>query len=122
MPLTIMKKAFKRFQPVVVNYIRSYKSFSNETLRKDLLNRLFNEVFVNNENGLQRFCELSSNILNKQAPHKKKYARGNQMSFHTKKLSKEIMTRLRLCNNYLKTGMKKLCFSTLKVQKKITKT
>ena len=36
------------------------------------------------------------------APIKKKYARGNQMSFTTKSLSKEIMTRLRLRNKYLK--------------------
>ena len=32
----------------------------------------------------------------------KKYARGNQMSFVTKDLSKKIMTRPRLRNKYLK--------------------
>ena len=36
------------------------------------------------------------------APIKKKYARGNQMPFMTKNLSKEIMTRSRLRNKYLK--------------------
>ena len=36
------------------------------------------------------------------APMKKKYARGNQMPFMTKSLSKEIMTRSTLRNKYLK--------------------
>ena len=40
--------------------------------------------------------------LNSSAPTKKKYARGNQMPFLTKNLSKEIMTRSRLRNKYLK--------------------
>ena len=39
--------------------------------------------------------------LNSFAPIKKKYARGNQMSFMTKNLSKEIMARSRLRNQYL---------------------
>ena len=41
-------------------------------------------------------------ILNSFAPVKKKYARVNQMSFMTKNFSKELMTRLRLRNKYLK--------------------
>ena len=40
--------------------------------------------------------------LNLFAPIKKKYARGNQMPFMTKDLSKEMMTRYRLRNKYLK--------------------
>ena len=36
---------------------------------------------------------------------KKKYARGNQMSFMTKNISKKIMTKLILRNNYLKHKM-----------------
>ena len=40
--------------------------------------------------------------LNSFAPIKKKYARGNQMLFMTKNLSKEIMTRSRLRHTYLK--------------------
>ena len=40
--------------------------------------------------------------LNSFAPLKKKYARGNQMLFTTKNLSKEIMIRSRLRHTYLK--------------------
>ena len=42
------------------------------------------------------------NTLNSFAPIKKKYARGNQMRFMTKNLFKEIMTKSRLRNKYLK--------------------
>ena len=61
-----------------------------------------NEKLVINDDVLKRFCKQSVNVLNKHAPRKKKYARGNQMSFFTKELSKEIMTRSRLRNKYLK--------------------
>ena len=36
------------------------------------------------------------------APRKRKHARGNQMPFMTKDLSKAIMKRSRLRNNFLK--------------------
>ena len=98
MTLTVMKKSFKKFQP---NF-RCYNYFSNDTFRKDLIDKLSNEKFVINEDGLKRFCELSVNVLNKYVPRKKKYARGNQMSFFTKELSKEIITRSRRLNKYLK--------------------
>ena len=101
MTLTVMKKSFKKFQPRIINY-RSYKHFSNDTFRKDLIDKLSNEKFVINDDGLKRFCELSVNVLNKHVPRKKKYARGNQMPFFTKELSKEIMTRSRLRDKYLK--------------------
>ena len=101
MTLTVMRNSFKKFQPRITNY-RSYKHFSNDTFRKDLIDKLSNEKFVINDDGLKRFCELSVNVLNKHAPRKKKYARGSQMPFFTKELSKEIMTRSRFCNKYLK--------------------
>ena len=99
--LTVMKKSFKKFQPRIINY-RSYKHFLNDTFRKDLIDKLPNEKFVINDDGLKKFCELSVNILNKYAPRKKRCARGNQMPFFTKELFKEIVTRSRLRNKYLK--------------------
>ena len=101
MTLTVMKKSFKMIQPRIINY-RSYKHFSNDTFRKDLIDKLSNEKFVTNDDGLKRFCGLSVNILNKHTPRKKRYATGNQMPIFTKELSKEIMTRSRLRNNYVK--------------------
>ena len=101
MTVTVMRKTFKKLSPRIISY-RSYKDFSNETFRDCLVNNLSNEVFCNNDNGLEKFCKTTMDTLNFFAPIKKKYARGNQMPFMTKDLSKEIMTRSRLRNKYLK--------------------
>ena len=105
MTLSVTKKSFKKFQLWIKNY-RSYKHFSNDTSRKDLIDKLSNEKFVINDDGLKRFCELSVNALNKYASHKKKYTRGNQMPFFTNELSKEIKTSSCFHNKYPKNRNK----------------
>ena len=100
MTVTVMRKTFKKMRPRVINY-RSYRDFYNETFRVSLMNNLSNEIFVNNDDGLQKFGKTTMDTLNSFAPIKKEYARGNQMSFMTKNLSKEIMARSRLRNQYL---------------------
>ena len=77
-------------------------SYSNETFIVLLINNFANEVFVNNHDGLETFCKTTMDTLNSLVPIKKKYARGNQIPFMTKILSKGIMTRSRLGNKYLK--------------------
>ena len=99
--LTVMKKSFRKFHPRLINY-RSYKNFSNEAFRECLLEKLSKEIFENNDEGLQRFCDINLQVLNQRAPQKIKYVRGNQMPFMTKQLSKEIMKRSRLPNNFLR--------------------
>ena len=101
MTVTVMRKTFKKMRPRVINY-RSYRDFSNETFRVSLINNLSNEVFLNNDDGLEKFCKTIMDTLNSFAPINKKDARGNQMPFMTKNLSKETMTRSRLRNEYLK--------------------
>ena len=101
MTVTVMRKTFKKLSPRIISY-RSYKDFSNETFRDCLVNNLSNEVFPNNDNGLENFCKTTMDTLNLFAPIKKKYTRGNQMPFMTKDLSKEMMTRSSLRNKYLK--------------------
>ena len=71
-----MKKSFKKFQPRIINY-RSYKHFSNDAFRKDLIDKLSNEKFVINDDGLKILFELAVNVLNKRTPCKKEYARRN---------------------------------------------
>ena len=88
MTVTVMRKIFKKLKPRTINY-RSYKHFSNEAYREPLLHELSKEVFVNKDDGFQRFCDISINILNRQAPRKRKLAQGNQMLFITKDLSKQ---------------------------------
>ena len=101
MTVTVMRKTFKKLSPRIISY-RSYKYFSDETFRDCLVNNLSNKVFSNNDNGLEKFCKITMDTLNLFAPIKKKYARGNQMPFMTKDLTKEMMTRSRLRNKYLK--------------------
>ena len=60
------------------------------------------ETFVNNDRRFERFCDKTIKFLNKRALIRKKYKRGNQMPFVTKDLSKAIMKRSKLRNNYLK--------------------
>ena len=66
-----------------------------------MLEKLSKGVLVNNDDGFQRFCDINITTLIKHAQPKKKYARWNQMSFLTKDLSKAIMARFRLRNNFL---------------------
>ena len=67
-----------------------------------MFNELKRETFVNNDRGFEKFCDMSIKPLNKHAPINKKYIRGNQMHFVTKDLSKAIMKRSKLRNNYKK--------------------
>ena len=108
---TVTRKIFKKLKPRTINY-RLYKHLSNEAYRESLLHE-FTKGFVNNNDGLQRFCDISINILNRHAPRKRKHARGNQMIFITKDLSKAIMKRSRLRNNFLKnrTGESKTLYT-----------
>ena len=92
MTVKVIRKIFKKLKHRTINY-KSHKHFSNEAYRESLLYELSKEVFVNNDDGLQRFCNININILKRHAPRKRKHARGNQMSFITKDLSKAIMKR-----------------------------
>ena len=92
MTLPVMEKNFKRLKPRVVNY-RSYKLFWNEVFRESFLERFSQQAFVNNDYGFEKFCNITLKTLDKYVPLKAKHARGNQMPFITKDLSKNIMIR-----------------------------
>ena len=79
MTVTVMRKALKKVRPRIINY-RSFKHFSNEAFRISLEKKLSQEVYNSND-GLERFCKITMDTLNKVAPVKRKYARGNQMPF-----------------------------------------
>ena len=55
-----------------------------------------------NEEGLSNFLYACKAILDLNAPRKQNYARGNHIHFMNKTLSKDIMTRTRLRNNFSK--------------------
>ena len=105
MTVAVMEKTFKKMRARVIN-CRSCRDFSNEIFRVSLIKDLSNEIFANNNNRLEKLCKTTMDTLNSFAPIKKKYVRGNQMLFVTKNLPKEITTKSRLRNKYLKRKTK----------------
>ena len=95
MTITVMKSYFPKQSPNVTTY-RCYKTFSNDCFRDDVISGLFQ-----NES-LDKKLRKITNVVNKHAPKKKKYIRGNQFPYMNKALNKAIMTRTRLKNKYLK--------------------
>ena len=83
-----------------------------------MFNELKREIFVNNDQGFEKFCDMSIQLLNKYDPIKKKYKGGNQMPFVTKELSKTIMKRSKLRNNYLRKS--KINYFTKLDEKKVS--
>ena len=66
-----MKKCCRKLQPRI-SY-SSYKNFYNEKFQKDLKRTVARQVFVNNDDSFQRFCDINIDILNKHASHQKIY-------------------------------------------------
>ena len=96
-----MKKTFKKIRPRVINHWSS-RDFSNETLGVSMIHNLSNEAFVNNDDELEKLSKTAMDTLNSFVPIKKKYSCDYQLSFMIKKLSREIMTRSKFRNKYLK--------------------
>ena len=117
---------FRKLQPKVIRY-KDFKNFENEMFMNSLQSAL------NNQNGdfvkiPDLFFNICHEVLNKHAPRKKKYIRGNNKPFMTKALSKTIMQRTRLRNKFLKnptnqnrlsyTNQINFCSSLLRKEKK----
>ena len=96
---TVLKQDFPKPKPKIVNY-RDYRNFRNDEFRAEL----DNEVLKHDINIIeyQHFLNILIEILNKHAPMKVKYLRGNQGKFMTKCLHKAIMKRSRLRNKFLR--------------------
>ena len=63
---------------------------------------LSKEIFVNNHDGLQRFCDIKLQLLNQHVTQKIKYVWGNQMPFHDKKTlwrNEEVRLRYNFMRN-----------------------
>ena len=95
--VTVLKTFFKK--PKVISY-RNCKNFSNDLFRIDLINEIISNGIL--ERDLNGFLDACKKSLDYQAPRKKKYTRANQAPFLTKEINKEIMTRSRLRNKFLR--------------------
>ena len=83
----------------MVNY-RDYQNFQNNEFRAELDNEMSKHDLGNIE--YQHFLNIFIDILNKHAPLKQKYLRGNQGRFMTKDPHKAIMKHSRLKIKFLR--------------------
>ena len=99
MTITVMKSVFKKLPPHLMTY-RDYKKFNVNLFRVSLRTSLadINEANINYATFQRKFME----ILNEHAPMKERLVRANNAPFMNKTLSKAVMHRSRLRNNYLK--------------------
>ena len=83
-------------------YYRNYKKFNEQKFVEDVKNtNCFNSDDPNESYEL--ITDLFSKIVNKHAPLKKKFLRGNQAPFINKELRKAIYDRSRLRNRFCET-------------------
>lgn len=76
--LAFMRKGCTNFQSRINSY-RSYKNFSNENFRANLLHNLWKANLVKNVDGFRKLGDVGFEALNKYTPCRKKHAQSNQM-------------------------------------------
>ena len=97
--LTVLKTYSKKQAPKMISYQNS-NNFSNELFCVDLIKDLSNNSI--SEDDLIGFLDACRKLLDYHAPPKKKFIRAKQAPFMTKEFNKEIMTRSRLRNKFLR--------------------
>ena len=95
--ISVLKTYFKKKPPVRLNY-RKYSTFNENSFRHDLLENLQN--LPKESLNYDTFHDIFVTTLDKHAPIKQKFVRGNNAPFMNKTLSKAFMTRSKLKNNY----------------------
>ena len=80
---TIMKTTSQRLPPKIRTY-RNYKKFYNHKFRETLVKELSLTNTWNND--ISNFIDICMRSLEKHAPLKKKYIRGNHFPFMNKEL------------------------------------
>ena len=125
MIVTIMKISFHRLPPKIRHYW-DYSNYDNNIFPVSL----FNESLKLSTDAidLKRFVTVCIDTLNNHAPRRKKYVRDNHLPFMNKDLSKQIMHRTRLRNNFSRnisdenkrtySKQRKLCVLLLRKRKK----
>ena len=103
MTTTTMRVNYQRLQPIKVQY-RSYKNFQEKLFLKDLKKQSFQKCknIIDKDEAHDHFKEIFVSVVNKHAPLKTKFIRGNHAPFMNKELSKAIMYRSKLRNIYNK--------------------
>ena len=94
---TMLKSCFNDTEPKLLNY-RDFKHFSREDFKEDL-----SEALCDCGNSYDNFDHIFTSKLNKHAPKKKKWIRGNNKPHVNKALRQAIMKRSKLKNKAKKT-------------------
>ena len=87
--ISVLKMHFRKLAPKVIIY-RDFKKFDNERFMNSLLYTLNEGRIYYSKNG-DKFFEICHTVLNIHVTKKKKYIRGNDKPFMTKKFSKAIV-------------------------------
>ena len=93
----MLKSCFQNTESKLLNY-RDFKSFSPQAFEQDL-----SEALINCGDSYDKFEKIFTSKLNKHAPKKRKWVRGNHKPHMNKELRKAIMKRSRLKNKANKT-------------------
>ena len=101
MVCTLMRTHVTRLKPIKIMY-RNYKFFDEKCFNTELEN---SDLVLNESDPDKMYLELVDNfcnILEKHAPLKSRYIRGNNAAFMNKELRKAIMIRSKLKNTFNK--------------------
>ena len=95
MIVTVCKNSFPKSKPKEIIY-RNYKNFDTDAFQCEL------KLKLQSINNYETFESVFLSVLNKHAPLKKKFVRGNPAPYMTKQLRKATMRRSELESKYLK--------------------
>ena len=128
MTVSVPKMHFRKLPPKVITY-RNFSNYDNANF-KNSLNDVLNEHESQEHllNDPDCFYKVCAEVLNRYAPQKKKYVRGNNKPFMNKTFSQTILQRTKLRNKFLKdptehnkisyTKQRNWCVSLLRKEKK----
>ena len=95
-----MKTTFPKVKPKKVTY-RNYTNFDTNMFRNELSNML--KTDHRDKGNYKSFETIFIAVLEKHAPLKTKFIRGNHVPYMNKSLRKAMMKRTQLHNKYYKT-------------------
>ena len=97
--ITVMRSLFKKQAPIIISY-RDYKHFNHDLFRNVLWRDLYN--WNSGKINYDTFEEIIIRLLKHHAPLKERFVRANNSPFMNKTLSKDVMTRSRLRNKFIR--------------------
>ena len=98
---TCLRQKVARLKPKKITY-RSMKNYDKNLFKIDFSRELGSTVFSSANQAYDTVVTILKSLLDKHAPIKSKFARGNQGNFVNKSLSKAFMKRSSLKTKYLK--------------------